>query len=97
MVRLEALEKHTERTVTALESIQRSLSALAVYNERASAMGASLDRAFIHLQELQGDMTTIQIAMPELKRVTGWVQRAAIGIVALVGIAIWEVFIKQVY
>jgi len=86
--RVSALEKGFEHISKAVESIAVSLEALARLEEYHKQSRSSINRSFSEISTHDVRLRLLEMEMPLLKLVRGWVITGVIGIVAILGAAV---------
>ncbi len=77
---------------TTLEAVKENLIKLAQLEQKHIETKESLTRAFDSMNDLNKRLQTVESEMPTLKLVRGWVIAAVLGIVSLLGVAIFKLF-----
>ena len=93
-VRVTNLEKVVERVSTAVESIATSLSALTRLEERHEYTKQAMERAFSLIGKQDERLTKVELEMPSLKMVRGWVITGVLGIMGILGVAVVHLVLK---
>jgi uncharacterized coiled-coil DUF342 family protein len=70
-----------------LKEIAKSLNILAVLEEKHTNTAKSLDRAFTEIGEIQKRCEEMEKKLPNLVLASGWVFKAILGILGLLGVA----------
>ena len=93
-VRVTNLEKVVSRVSEAVESIATSLSSLTRLEERHEYTKQAMERAFTSIGKQDERITKIELEMPSLKMVRGWVIAGVMGIMGILGVAILHLVLK---
>jgi L-alanine-DL-glutamate epimerase-like enolase superfamily enzyme len=75
-----------------LKAISDNLSQLATLEHKHIETREALDRAFSSVEKIDGRVKHIEIEMPTLKLVRGWVISGAVGIIGLLAITLFKLF-----
>lgn len=84
--KLERLHGDVGEIKTALGKLSDAIIKLALIEERQSATGAALERAFKALERLETRLANLELANVSSKRTSGWIDKlvtAAVGILVL--------------
>ena len=87
-VRLRMLEGNHDELQEAVKSIRDSLQSLVRLEERHIETKQSINRAFVELKSVDDRVKDIEIEIPALKEVRGWIITGVLGVMGLVGIAL---------
>ncbi len=79
---------------TALRDIARSLSKLAVLEEKHNNVSEAMKRAFTAIERNTLRIDEIEKALPDLKLASGWVFKAVLAIMGVLGVAAIGTIIK---
>lgn len=71
----------------ALKSIAKSLSTLAVLEEKHNTVTDALKRAFIHIERNEERIGAIEKVMPVVVLTSGWVFKAVLAVMGILGAA----------
>lgn len=93
-VRVTNLEKVVERVSTAVESIAISFNALTRLEERHEYTKQAMERAFESIGKQDERITKMELEMPSLKMVRGWVITGVLGIMGILGVAVLHLVLK---
>ena len=100
--RLGTVEKTTDKLVDAIESIDESLKTLTRLDVRHDETRSALTRAFAvsadnaaRISAIDERLRLIESQLPSLNMVKGWVIAGVIGIVALVGMEVFNLVVNQ--
>ena len=86
--RLDAIER-------AINSVSDSMQKLVVLEQKHIETRESIDRAFKMLHTIDKRVVAVESEIPTLKLVRGWVITGTIGILSLVGIAVFQIILKH--
>lgn len=75
-----------------LQAISESLERLATLEQKHLETREALNRAFTQIDIQDGRLRNIETEMPTLTLVRGWVLAGGIGIIGMLGIAIFKLF-----
>lgn len=87
-MRVTNLEKVVERVSQAVESIDDSLKVLTRLDVKHDESNKGLDRAFINIKDHETRIHGLELEMPTMKLVRGWVITGSIALVGLVGLTV---------
>ncbi len=87
-LRLRLLEQDREDMRDAIESIKGSLQALVRLEERHAETREALGRAFKESKDIHDRVSAIEKVIPGLVEMRGWLVKANLGILGLIGLAI---------
>ena len=93
-VRVTNLEKVVERVSTAVESIDESLKTLTRLDMKHEEANKSIDRALVSIKDHETRIHGVELEMPTMKLVRGWVVTGAIALVGLMGVSIVNLVLK---
>ena len=93
-VRVTNLEKVVERVSTAVESIDESLKMLTRLDVKHDEASKGLDRAFVNIKDHETRIHGLELEMPTMKLVRGWVITGSIALVGLMGVSIANLVLK---
>jgi len=79
---------------TAMKDIAASMRTLAVLEEKHSSITEALRRAFKQLEKYDGRIEAIEKAMPILVLASGWIFKAILTVMAILGAAAIGVVIR---
>jgi hypothetical protein len=77
-----------------LRAVSENLQRLTTLEQRHVDTREALERAFDTIEKVDGRLKHVELEMPVLKIVKNWVITAVIGIVGLVGIALFALLTK---
>jgi hypothetical protein len=75
-----------------LKTVSENLVTLAQLEQKHLETKESLARAFNSMSDLNSRMREVEAELPTLKLIRGWVIAGVIGIVSLLGVAIFKMF-----
>jgi hypothetical protein len=75
-----------------LKSIAENLERLAALEQKHSETRDALNRAFSNLEKVNERVRHIELEMPTLKLVKGWVIAGVMGIVSMLAITLFKLF-----
>lgn len=75
-----------------LEAVRENLVKLAQLEQKHLETKESLTRAFNSMNDLNDRLRNVEAEMPTLKLVRGWVIAALMGIISLLGVAVFKLF-----
>jgi hypothetical protein len=84
--------KHIVESIgDATKEISNSLQKLTLLEERHAETRDWVSRSFRKLEAVEGRLSTVELEMPLLKQSRKWVVSGVLGIIALVGMQVFEV------
>lgn len=75
-----------------LDAVRENLIKLAALEQKHLETKESLSRAFNSMQDMNDRLRSVEAEMPTLKLVRGWVIAAILGILSLLGVALFKLF-----
>lgn len=84
-VKLDLLHTDVQDMKSVLKELTAAISRLAVVESDLTHFSAAQERAFKVLEKLETRMAAVEIQATNAARTSGWVDKAVIGIIAVVG------------
>lgn len=78
-----------------LQAIQKTLADQQAMLQKQGDMKEALGRAFIEIKTQNDRLTTIELEMPTLKLIRGWIIAGVVGCISLLGMTLFKVLTIQ--
>jgi hypothetical protein len=87
-VRLRVVERDSSDIKSSFRRIEEYLQTLTRIEEKQVGFGESVARSFKEIEKLERRLISVEIEIPALKEVRGWIITGVLGVMGLVGIAL---------